>query len=215
MYLSRVKIDVDNRRKMKDLNHLGSYHKWVEDSFPDEAEAGYRSRKLWRIDVIGDNSYLLVLSITKPDLDKLEKYGVKGSAESKDYTVLLNQLRAGDKLRFRVVLNPVMSLSSGKRSGKRGRVIPLVTADQQLEFLKDRAAQHGFSVVDDEIMITGRSFEVLRRKNQKPLRICKAAYGGLLKIEDLDLFRETLTRGIGKKKAFGCGLLTVIPGSAK
>ena len=87
MYLSRVKIDVDNRRKMKDLNHLGSYHKWVEDSFPDEAEAGYRSRKLWRIDVIGDDSYLLVLSITKPDLDKLEKYGVKGSAESKDYTV--------------------------------------------------------------------------------------------------------------------------------
>ena len=31
MYLSRVKIDVNNRIKVKDLNHLGAYHKWVED----------------------------------------------------------------------------------------------------------------------------------------------------------------------------------------
>ena len=30
MYLSRVKIDVNNRIKVKDLNHLGAYHKWVE-----------------------------------------------------------------------------------------------------------------------------------------------------------------------------------------
>ena len=198
MYLSRVKIDVNNRIKVKDLNHLGAYHKWVEDSFPSELEAGCRSRKLWRIDQLGNDCYLLVLSREKPDLEKLEKYGVKGSAETKDYSALLDQLQTGDKLRFRLVLNPVKSLSSGKESGKRGRVIPLVTADQQLEYLK-------------EIMLTGRSFELLRRKNQKPLKICMAAYGGLLRIEDLELFKLALVNGIGKKKAYGCGLLTVIP----
>ena len=211
MYLSRVKIDVNNRIKVKDLNHLGAYHKWVEDSFPSELEAGCRSRKLWRIDQLGNDCYLLILSREKPDLEKLEKYGVKGSAETKDYSALLDQLQTGDKLRFRLVLNPVKSLSSGKESGKRGRVIPLVTADQQLEYLKERAVQHGFSVNDEEIMLTGRSFELLRRKNQKPLKICMAAYGGLLRIEDLELFKLALVNGIGKKKAYGCGLLTVIP----
>lgn len=212
MYLSRVKIDINNRRKIKDLNHLGAYHKWVEDSFPDEVEAGYRSRKLWRIDPIGNDSYLLVLSREKPDFERLEKYGVRGSAETKDYTRLLDLLRAGDKLRFRLVLNPVVSLSSGKASGKRGRVIPLVTVDQQLNFLRERTQKHGFSIRDDEVMITSRGFEILRRKDQKPLRICKVAYEGLLTIEDLDLFTRALIHGIGKKKAYGCGLLTVIPG---
>lgn len=34
MYLSRVEIDTKNRKKMRDLTHVGVYHAWVEDSFP-------------------------------------------------------------------------------------------------------------------------------------------------------------------------------------
>lgn len=215
MYLSRVKIDIDNRRKTKDLDHLGAYHSWVEESFPVDLKAGKRSRKLWRIDHIGDVSYLLVLSSVRPDLKKLEKYGVANSAETKDYDVLLNKLRAGDKLRFRVVLNPIVSLSEGKRSRRRGRVIPLVTADQQLQYLKQRSEQNGFSISDQELMVIGRSFEILKHKKQKPLKICKAAFEGFLTIEDLNLFKAVLKNGLGKKKAYGFGLLTVIPGSQR
>lgn len=211
MYLSRVKIDVNNRRKTRDLDHLGAYHNWVEESFPDEVKSGERSRKMWRIDQVDGDPYLLVLSKEKPDLKRLEKYGVTNSAQTKDYNVLLKQLRVGDKLRFRVVLNPVISLSQGKAFGRRGRVIPLVTAEQQLDFLKQRVGKHGFSL-DDEVMVTERSFEILKRPNQQPVKICKAAYGGFLTIEDLELFKAVLINGLGKKKAYGFGLLTVIAG---
>jgi CRISPR system Cascade subunit CasE len=34
-------------------------------------------------------------------------------------------------------------------------------------------------------------------------------YDGLLRITDPDAFRETLIRGIGPAKAFGCGLMLV------
>lgn len=214
MFLSRVKIDVNNRRKTRGLDHLGAYHNWVEESFPNEVNSGERSRKLWRIDQVGGDPYLLVLSKGKPDVKKLEKYGVTDSAQTKDYHVLLNQLRAGDRLRFRVVLNPVTSLSQGKASGRRGRVIPLVTADQQLDFLKQRAGKHGFSL-DDAVMVTEKGFEILKRSNQKPLKICKAAYGGFLTIENLELFKAVLVNGLGKKKAYGFGLLTVIPAGLK
>ena len=50
MYISRVEIDSENRRKIKDLTHLGAFHNWVEQSFPDEFDKEIRSRKLWRID---------------------------------------------------------------------------------------------------------------------------------------------------------------------
>lgn len=36
MYLSRVEIDQGNRQKLKDLTHLGAYHSWVENSFPEK-----------------------------------------------------------------------------------------------------------------------------------------------------------------------------------
>ena len=52
MYLSRVEIDTKNRKKMRDLTHVGVYHAWVEDSFPNQTfnSDGVFPRKLWRID---------------------------------------------------------------------------------------------------------------------------------------------------------------------
>lgn len=62
MYLSRVEIDSQNRRKTKDLTHVGAYHNWVEQSFPAEQVESIRSRKLWRIDSIQGKQYLLLVS---------------------------------------------------------------------------------------------------------------------------------------------------------
>jgi CRISPR system Cascade subunit CasE len=43
------------------------------------------------------------------------------------------------------------------------------------------------------------------------IRLSKATYEGILRVTDKDLFYHTLTDGIGKKKAYGFGLMTVIP----
>ena len=61
MYLSRVEIDFENRKKTADLNHLGAYHNWVERLFPEEISKGERGRKLWRVDKLGGKHYLLVV----------------------------------------------------------------------------------------------------------------------------------------------------------
>lgn len=212
MYLSQVKIDGNNRQKTKELTHLGAYHNWVEQSFPEEISSGIRTRKLWRIDKLKGDRYLLILSETKPDISKLESYGVPQSGKTKSYDAFLDRLADGMLARFRITLNPVMSVSSGKSSGKRGRVVPHVTVEQQLEFLKTKSLVNGFSLEDGEFIVTERHFEFLNRNNQKPLRISKVSYEGKLKIIDVEKFRESLINGIGKKKAYGCGLLTVIPG---
>ena len=53
MYLSRVEIDIGNRRKIRDLTHLGAYHNWVEACFSYSEDEMHRERKLWRIDILG------------------------------------------------------------------------------------------------------------------------------------------------------------------
>lgn len=210
MYLSRVKIDTDNRKKVKNLNHLGAYHHWVEESFPDEINKNKRSRKLWRVDSLQGDQYLLIVSENKPNLVKLETYGVDGSAQSKDYNRLLNHLTVGDRLRFRVKLNPIKSLSTGKASGERGRVIPLVTDEQQRKFLLERSVKNGFFIQEDEFTIVNKGFELLKRRG-KELKVASVTYEGMLNISDLTKFKEILVNGFGKKKAYGFGLLTVIP----
>jgi len=181
----------------------------VEDSFPQEEGKENRSRKLWRLDPLGEKSYLLVVSEEKPDLGRLEKYGVEGSAETKDYSSYLNRIEAGKVYRFRVVLNPVHSVSQGE--GKRGRVYPEITVAKQMEFLEKRAEKYGFRLLEDQYRITDRHYDILRKAGMRQVHLCVVAYEGKLEVTDVDQFRDTLIHGIGKKKAYGCGMMTVIP----
>ena len=209
MYLSRVELDARNRQKIKDLTHVGAYHSWVEDSFPEEEKRGERSRKLWRLDTLHGKTYLLVLSESKPELEKLEKYGVHGTAQTKSYDSFLRNIQAGELYRFRAVLNPEHSQTIGLN--ERGRVFPEVTVNQQLAYLERRAEKNGFELLPEEYTITDRRYVVLKKSGQKPVHLCQAAYEGVLRVKDTGVFRHALVDGIGRKKAYGFGMMTVIP----
>jgi CRISPR system Cascade subunit CasE len=204
-----VEIDTGNRKKIRDLSHLGAYHNWVENSFPLEIKSGIRSRKLWRIDTIQGIKYLLLVSTEKPDLKLLEHYGVSGSASTKSYDKFLESIEENKFYRFRVTLNPVKAIHQDE--GKRGRVVPEITADQQMKFLESRAEKLGFELVPDDYLIVEKSWVPMKKQGQKTIKLSKATYEGLLKVTDKTVFYDSLTKGIGKKKAYGFGLMTVIP----
>ena len=221
MYLSRVEIDFDNRMKTRKLTHLGAYHEWVERSFPEDFELGNRTRKLWRIDRLNDKYYLLIVSENKPvivsednpEKEGLERYGVSGTGQVKDYDKFLNSIKTGGKMRFRVKLNTVKADSQeGKKAGlKRGRLFPIVNQEELVRFLIDRSKKNGFKVEEDDFVVVEKGFEKLQKKNMKPLDLAMATYEGNLVVTDEEKFIKTLTEGIGKKKAYGFGMMTVIP----
>ncbi|WP_099208402.1 type I-E CRISPR-associated protein Cas6/Cse3/CasE [Urinicoccus timonensis] len=214
MYISRVKLDLDNRKNLRDLSHLGCYHGWIEDSFPDERGKGNRSRKLWRIDSIHNEYYLLVLSEEKPEESILEKYAVKGSLEIKDYDPFIEKLREGMQAKFRIKLNTVKSLADRSQGRRRGRLVP-VPLDELIPYFLSRAEKNGFHVDEGDLKIVARSKELFEKQDQEDTRIkldlVSTSYEGLLTITDLEKFKKALTQGIGKKKAYGFGLLTIIP----
>ncbi|MCI5760847.1 MAG: type I-E CRISPR-associated protein Cas6/Cse3/CasE, partial [Ligilactobacillus agilis] len=49
------------------------------------------------------------------------------------------------------------------------------------------------------------------KKNNRRVNLSKATFEGVLTVTDLEAFKKTLTRGIGREKAYGMGMLTVIP----
>lgn len=210
MYISQVEVDKDNRQKIRDLTHLGAFHNWVERSFPEEIEQSERTRKLWRIDQLRGKQYLLVVSPNQPDLETLENYGVVGSAKTKPYNNFLNRLENGMTVRFKATLNPVISLYQGP--DQRGRVVPCLSEADQIQYLIDRSEKNGFVLAPEDFIITDKGFETLKKSGKKDIKINKVTYEGVLTISDEDIFRTTLKEGIGKKKAYGCGMMTVIPG---
>jgi CRISPR system Cascade subunit CasE len=196
---------------MRALSHLGAFHSWVEDSFPEEISKPDRTRKLWRIDVINGNQHLLVVSSTKPNLELLEKYGISGSAGSKSYDKFLDSLKEGMRVRFRVTLNPTISVKTDDLNQKRGRKFPLLAVEGQLKYFEDRSNKNGFELEANNYKIVNRGFEQLKKANQRMVRLSVVTYEGILTITNIEQFRETLVSGLGGKKAYGCGLMTVIP----
>lgn len=206
MYLSRTEIDLNNRKNIKKLSHLGAFHSLVEDSFPgDKGEP--RKRKLWRLDKLGGKTYLIVVSEDKPDLEILGKFSENGKAECKSYDKYLSSIEEGEKYLFRVTLNPVVARKEEKA---RGRVYPLLNTKDQEDFLLARSEKNGFSLDAGDFKIVNRSFIPLKKEGKKLVNLNKVSYEGILTVKDKELFYQTLTKGFGKKKAYGCGLLTVI-----
>lgn len=208
MYLSRVEIDINNRRKIKDLTHVGALHNWVESSFPREFESGVRTRKLWRIDNLHEKVFLLIVSQNAPSVKKLEMYGVEGTAQIKDYDKFLSKIENGKKYRFRVILNPVVS-KMGNNTGTRGKTMPLANS-KHMQFLYDRSEKNGFNLKKDDFHIVSRGRVTLKKESMRELRLSKVVYEGRLTVIDKDKLKEALSKGIGKKKAYGFGMMTLI-----
>lgn len=207
MYLSRVEIDDNNRQKIMDLSHLGAYHNWVENCFPSEIAHHERLRHLWRIDNLQGKRYLLLVSEEKPNLTELQRYGVPETATTIDYQPFLNKLEDGQVVRFRLVANPVYRT--------HGKYFPHVTVKQQMNWLIKRAAKAGFEFT--KVGNNGYSFDIVNRdwpllfhKNNR-VKLSRVTFEGSLKITNANVLVNVLRKGIGRERAYGMGMLTVIP----
>lgn len=175
--------------------------------------SGARRRNLWRVDALGGQPYLMILSEVPPDFEALAKrYGREGlspSWEVKPYDAFMNRLAAGQRWQFRLRANPVRS-STREREGERsrGRLYNHVTLDQQRAWLVERAEAHGFAVEENAFDVVHSQWHKFR-KGGGEVSLLAVTFEGRLTISDPALFRELLAGGIGRGKAYGCGLMTI------
>lgn len=211
MYLSRIALDAKRRETMRILACPHLLHGAVEKSFK-----GNRQRNLWRIDWVREICYLLVLSSEIPDFTHIsEQLGFVGTDqkwETKDYDKLLARLEAGQAWRFRLCANPIRSSIKDKDEVKnRGKVFAHVTHDQQRQWLLKRAEDRGFILDENSFDVVHTQWRKFSKgkEGENPISIRTATYEGVLTISDLECFKNTLQCGIGRAKAYGCGLLTI------
>ena len=107
---------------------------------------------------------------------------------------------------FKVQVNPVRKdKKSGNRVAVKGR------ADTSSWFIQRAASSWGFEV--DPQFLQVDTFEVMQFKDKagRQVTIGKAYIQGQLTVTNPQQFYNSFKNGIGKGRAFGCGLLQIVP----
>lgn len=207
MYLSRMELDIRRRSTRSLMESRERIHGMVESAF-----SGERTRKLWRVDVLNEKTYLLILSQDRPDLTRAaQQYSSDGNDtwQTKDYSPLLNRIKEDTVWWFRLTANPT---KSGPMNGSRGKVRACGTESEQKQWLMDRAEKNGFYLQEDGFRIMESEWHSFKKGNEydRTVMLRSVTYEGLLKVTDVERFRYLLCSGIGRGKAYGMGMLTVV-----
>ncbi|MFK4036594.1 type I-E CRISPR-associated protein Cas6/Cse3/CasE [Nonomuraea wenchangensis] len=240
MYLTRTFINPRRRGAVTFLGNPQKIHAAVMQAFPltPATDAANGPRVLWRLDSEDHRRPVLwIVSPDKPDLHHVtDFYGwpeSDRSFETKDYLPLLNRLALGQRYVFRVTINPVKAQHPGPeaketRAKVRGRVVPLVGANNQIAWFAERAHQWGFELLPGSVPMpetdhpedTPSPFavEIRDRKRlrfwrsdsaEKPVTLQTVTLEGLMRVTDPQLLRQALTHGVGRARGYGCGLISL------
>ncbi len=106
--------------------------------------------------------------------------------------------------RFEVVMNPT------KRENLSRKIIALRTREEIAAWFIEKSSQWGFAVSPEHLEvrdITIKRFE----KSGQTITQGQAHLVGRLTVTDKEKFKQSFQTGIGRGRAFGCGLLQIVP----
>lgn len=201
-YITKLTIDRKKKRIAEKLPHLGAIHSYVEDSLKSSNKNNERSRKLWSL----SDDELIILSECPPDCNKLSEISVIGSIKTTEYNHFLNLVQNGMLAKFSVTLSPIIRSKKNKKHCEK----QITQKEELISFILKLAEDNGFIINKESIRITASDTKPFSFKRKRAF-VYWVTYSGILQVTNEEKFKKTLVSGMGRKKAYGCGLLKVIP----
>jgi CRISPR system Cascade subunit CasE len=219
MYISQIKPGKSLAVRAL-LSNPNKIHGIIERSFDGEREGA-----LWRIDTLNGEDILLILSKRKPDLTNTAAQFQSISAKTIDYDRFLDGIKENTLYRFRLAANPVFRSTTQFNKNGKGKLLAIagvnerderdinlgISGRSQTEWLSERAERNGFELTAEGFnVVKSEWLDFYKNSKKHHVQIKKVTYEGILRVIDTALFRNALMCGIGREKAYGCGLLTVM-----
>jgi CRISPR system Cascade subunit CasE len=223
MYFSRITINAReaNPEQLVALvkSKLYTIHQALWKLFPTNPQA--ERDFIFREETGNGWPFFYMVSRRKPEslIDLID-------VETKTYRP---KLKGSEKLSFALRVNPVVTKKTD--TGRRVRHDVVMNAKKRypkpfaanteisvgeleyatgVEWLRNRSNDLGFNFDPSEIRVFGyRQHRITNPKKQNEIRFSTLDFSGLLTVTDADRFCQTLFDGVGRAKAFGCGLMLV------
>ncbi len=227
MYMSRVRVATEGLDRNKLVAVLGgdaySNHQLLWRLFTDDPQRSFLFRQETEQDQLtaGQNPRGLPLFYVLSNEMPVAIPGLL-EVETKPFSPALQH---GDRLTFRLRANPTISRKTG--AGRSVRHDVLMDAktrcreegnenldeirrsmdEAAVHWLESRSETAGFAL-ESVPQLSGYRQHAHERKG-RDIRFSSIDYEGVLTVTDPNRFREMLCQGIGRSKAFGCGLMMV------
>ena len=198
MFASRYRLAPHDAKALR-VTDTYSLHRVVYGLFDDVREGDReKGSGILFVDMGGDKygRQLLILSDRQP---REPEYG------EFDRTEPIPEAFFGfSAYRFEIVVNPV------KRDSRTQKRTPLCNREDITRWFLEKAPSWGFEVQESSFQVAEINADVFWKGEQK-VTLGKARVTGTLTVVDKERFTQSVCRGIGHGKAFGCGLLQVAP----
>ncbi|MDA2805534.1 type I-E CRISPR-associated protein Cas6/Cse3/CasE [Nocardiopsis suaedae] len=239
MFLSRVPVNEMSRAFRRDYADVHDMHRTLMSVFGEagvDAAARRHHGLLWRMDEVGVARVgegtaarsLLVQSRVRPDWTRLPHGYASGRIKVTCLQPVLAAAVPGGRFAFRLVANPTRSTPpvGGAPGGRaRGKRRPIHDPEEQVAWLIRQGERHGFVIptasdgapdaaAEPRPALVGRKVDQrskARGDSRLKISILPAAFAGRLIVTDPGAFSEAVKEGIGRAKAYGCGLMGLEP----
>lgn len=204
MWLTRITLDTRRPDVRDDLGDTVKMHHRLMTLAEDDL--GVRARQqagmLYRIESTPSGTVVIVQTRDEPLTDRIpDGYG---TCETRDLRPQLDALTAGTRVSYRIAANATKKLA-GRPGEKTGRLVMLSGTDAE-DWWRQRAAASGLDV---DTVTSARQESARSGSRDRPIKHAITRFDGEGVITDPELLRDTIEDGIGRAKAFGCGLLSV------
>ncbi len=187
---------------VRDWNDQAQVHRSIMGLFNKELPGPDRERRshssiLYRAEMSSSREPRLLIQHAAPLIVDL------AGAQSLSLDRLFSLLETGVPVRFRTVLNAVKTLS---RTGRRVPILPSPEGsptDSLLEFLTAKLEPGVVDIRLHEVKVE------VGRVDSVPLHM--VSYDGFGTVNDPDVVRSLVRDGVGRARAYGCGLLSIMP----
>lgn len=197
-----------DRQAIKALKITSPYslHRVVYSLFEDvrseqEKQASNSSGILYA-DQGGDyKSRKILLLSNRPPQEKVD--GQYGEVQSK---AISDSFLHHTHYRFKVIVNPT------KRDSASKKLVPIRGREAVHDWFAERAkSSWGFEVIPDQLQVDSINVLQFKDKSQRDITMAQANVQGTLQVADRQQFINSFSQGIGRGRAFGCGLLQLVP----
>ncbi|GLR62599.1 type I-E CRISPR-associated protein Cas6/Cse3/CasE [Marinospirillum insulare] len=197
-----------DRQAIKALKITSPYslHRVVYSLFEDvrseQEKQASKSSGLLYADQGGDyKSRKILLLSNRPPQEKVD--GQYGEVQSK---AISDSFLNHANYRFKVIVNPTKRDSASKKLlAVRGR-------EAVHDWFAERAkTSWGFDVSPAQLQVDSINVLQFKDKNQRDITMAQASVQGTLQVTNQQQFINSFSQGVGRGRAFGCGLLQLVP----
>ena len=212
-YITQIIVPYDLAIHKMRIRDSYDWHQMAWKAFSDQ---GLQEREfLTRLDEKEEGYRLLIVSTVapqKPDWCPTDCFQCKpipdGFLKHKDY-------------RFNLLANPTKKVIDPQKQqvatpegkilrNKNSKRIPLVCREDLVQWIQRKGENGGFEVDPETLKTIPHRREYFSKKGHRGVHSA-IEFQGTLRVTDSQKFHDTFYKGIGSAKAFGFGLLLLIP----